>query len=468
MKKKPSKVAVYSGTRNLYPYMVTAAKSLLLNSDVEKIYFLIEDDIFPHTLPNEIERINVSGQTFFQPNGANMHSHFTYMSMMRATYSKLFPDLDRILSLDVDTIVDQDISDIWDLPIDDYYFSASKEPARCKNGFIYYNIGVCLFNLKKLRDGMVDRVIDELNTNQHPWIEQDVFTEFCQGRVYEMPGTYNGTLFTEFQGDPKVIHYAAIKTWWEQPEVVEYSKYTFEQIAEYRKSKNFLKSKKTRLSMAYMIHACKERMWYVNEYLVPSMIDQGILKDNIIIWQDKENVGNLDSFVKSMKWIAENQNYLGGIWHLQDDVVISSRFKELTEKHNNGFAAGFSNQVNDGGNVNMIGEVQFNWSWFSFPCLRIPNRYASAFVKWYYNDVIANNIYEDLRKDGKNDDALFKRFMISKYPNAHCLNFIPNIVDHVDYLLGGSVINKQREGTRRAYWFEEPRIVENLEIALNK
>jgi len=105
MKKRLSKVAAYSGTRNLYPYMVTAAKSLLLNSDVEKIYFLIEDDIFPHTLPNEIECINVSGQTFFQPNGANMHSHFTYMSMMRATYSKLFPDLDRILSLDVDTIV---------------------------------------------------------------------------------------------------------------------------------------------------------------------------------------------------------------------------------------------------------------------------------------------------------------------------------------------------------------------------
>jgi len=40
--------------------MITAAKSLLEHSNVEKIYFLIEDDIFPYELPQEIECINVS------------------------------------------------------------------------------------------------------------------------------------------------------------------------------------------------------------------------------------------------------------------------------------------------------------------------------------------------------------------------------------------------------------------------
>ena len=34
------KAAVYSGTRNLYHAMVTAAKSLVANSSVDKIYFL--------------------------------------------------------------------------------------------------------------------------------------------------------------------------------------------------------------------------------------------------------------------------------------------------------------------------------------------------------------------------------------------------------------------------------------------
>jgi hypothetical protein len=38
------RAAVYSGTRNIYDKMLIAAKSLLMHSNVEKIYFLIEDD----------------------------------------------------------------------------------------------------------------------------------------------------------------------------------------------------------------------------------------------------------------------------------------------------------------------------------------------------------------------------------------------------------------------------------------
>jgi len=37
-------------------------KSLLIHSNVDKIYFLIEDDEFPYELPPEVECINVSGQ----------------------------------------------------------------------------------------------------------------------------------------------------------------------------------------------------------------------------------------------------------------------------------------------------------------------------------------------------------------------------------------------------------------------
>ena len=40
--------------------MLISAKSLIEHSNVEKIYFLIEDDIFPEVLPSEIECINIS------------------------------------------------------------------------------------------------------------------------------------------------------------------------------------------------------------------------------------------------------------------------------------------------------------------------------------------------------------------------------------------------------------------------
>ena len=65
------KAAVYCGTRNLYADMVTAAKSLLHNTDVDKVYFLIEDDIFTHELPPQIETINVSDQTYFSKDSPN-------------------------------------------------------------------------------------------------------------------------------------------------------------------------------------------------------------------------------------------------------------------------------------------------------------------------------------------------------------------------------------------------------------
>ena len=56
------RTAVYAGTRNVYDRMLAPAKSLLMHSNVDKIYFLIEDNNFPDELPKEIECINVSNQ----------------------------------------------------------------------------------------------------------------------------------------------------------------------------------------------------------------------------------------------------------------------------------------------------------------------------------------------------------------------------------------------------------------------
>ena len=106
------RAAVYSGTKNLYPYMVNSAKSLLNFSNVEKIYFLIEDDIFPYQLPNIFQCINISNQTYFPSDGPNFNNVCTYMVLIRAAYTKIFPDLDRILSIDMDTVINENISEL--------------------------------------------------------------------------------------------------------------------------------------------------------------------------------------------------------------------------------------------------------------------------------------------------------------------------------------------------------------------
>ena len=74
----------------------------------------------------------------------------------------------------------------------------------------------------------------------------------------------------------------------------------------------------------YLIHACPRRMWYVEEYLIPSMLKQGIAKGDIRVYNDKEGEGNLRA---CMKAFALCEGIPGGTWHLQDDVCICRNFK---------------------------------------------------------------------------------------------------------------------------------------------
>ena len=240
------KVAAYTGTRNLYRMMVPAVKSLITNSDVDDIYLFIEDNEFPESygIPEDIvHTINCSKQTYFKPDGPNMKGKFTYMALMRATFYKEFPKLDRILSLDVDTIINDDISDIWELPIDeDYYFAAAKEPSASimwsdKTGtdFISTNIGVCLQNLKKFRDGKGDEIIEALNTEKSDYVDQEAFNLYCQGHIYDLPPEYNSNEFTKVCNNPKIVHYAGIKKWDDKQLVEKYAKCPWSEVMNYRK-----------------------------------------------------------------------------------------------------------------------------------------------------------------------------------------------------------------------------------------
>ena len=164
------KAAVYFGSRHIYSDMVSAYKSLLVNSDVDRIYLLIEDDEFPFELHRDVEIINISKRIteWFEPNGANWNSGWTYIGLIRGALAKVFPDLDKILSIDCDTIVDADVSELWDIPLGDYYVAGVREPSLSVSSHgLYINAGVTMWNLAKLReDGKDNAMIDDLNRNR--------------------------------------------------------------------------------------------------------------------------------------------------------------------------------------------------------------------------------------------------------------------------------------------------------------
>lgn len=207
------KTAVYSGTKNIYENMLISAKSLLEHSNVEKIFFLIEDDVFPYTLPKEIECINISNQQYFSCDGPNYDNVLTYMVLLRAAYPKIFPELDKILSIDMDTIVNENISDLWEIDLTNYYLAAVEERVLTKKEGSYFNMGVAMFNLQKMREDKIDEeLINALNTYWYRYKEQDCFNEILRGQVLILPPDYNCCIQANEPIHEKITHFAGIYT----------------------------------------------------------------------------------------------------------------------------------------------------------------------------------------------------------------------------------------------------------------
>ena len=211
------RIAVYHGSREIYPDMVSASKSLLTHTKVDKVYFLIEDDVFPFPLPSVIETRNVRGLVpqYFRPDGPNYNSQWTPTGMIRYALTKVFPEYDKVLSIDADTIVMEDIGELWDLPLDGYYFAAAREPILSQHlRILYTNAGVLMLNLKKLReDRKDDEIISALNKRHFFFVGQDAINFCCQGGILEIPSDYNASNFTLPSENKKVLHFAGDREW---------------------------------------------------------------------------------------------------------------------------------------------------------------------------------------------------------------------------------------------------------------
>ena len=217
-----NRVACYCMTRNLYEKVRPSLNSLLKNSSVDHVYLLTEDDDVGFKLPDKVSVMNVSDQKWFPKDSPNYNSRWTYMALMRIPLCHMFPDLDRVLSLDVDTIVDANIDDLWDAPIDECYFAACQETRLTSMlGRPYINAGVVLWNLKKLRDGKADEMIRELNTTFHRYNEQDVMNDLCAGKIYFIGSEYNSCQFTLPVDHPRIYHFAATLLWYEKHPMVQ-------------------------------------------------------------------------------------------------------------------------------------------------------------------------------------------------------------------------------------------------------
>ena len=224
---------------------------------------------------------------------------------------------------------------------------------------------------------------------------------------------------------------------------------------------------KKKSGIKIIIHTCNEREWYVSKFLIPSLVDQGIKQQEIKIWHDYKEEGNLRSFVASMRWVSKNLQAGAAAWHLQDDIIISKSFKKVISEKYQGVACGFCYNGLRETNVTKVGRVPARNMWFSFPCIRIPNSYAGEFVDWFENSqFLKGERYQKWRASGKMDDTFFYQFMMQKHYREYVINICPNIVQHVDWLIGGSQVNTARSEVCRTFYWGQEYLVNDLKKKL--
>lgn len=210
------------------------------------------------------------------------------------------------------------------------------------------------------------------------------------------------------------------------------------------------------MRIKYIIHACPERMWYVNEYLIPSMLEQGISREEIDIWNDKGKLGNLKSFIASCNYYSKILNN-GGAWHLQDDVILRHDFLEKANKISNncwlenvivcGFCGKYEkNYITNKKHplVNKYVKID-QYMPYSFPCIYIPNSLLGGFEPFIRFFAEVEGKYVNEYKSNRYDDLFFIEYakqIAKKQGGLFMFIPMPTMVEHIAKFLGGSVVNK--------------------------
>ena len=202
-----------------------------------------------------------------------------------------------------------------------------------------------------------------------------------------------------------------------------------------------------------MIHACPQRMWYVSEFLLPQLRGQGVGEDEITVWNDTEGWGNLESFVRSCESLAGGG---GQTWHVQDDVILAHDFvarARTLERETDGIVCGF---VCDNWGPKPIKEgiVPIRFMWNGFQCLRIPDGIAAEFAVWFRGAGCRKPELQRWVARNKGDDSVFRAFCLERHGSDTVRNINPNLADHVDFLIGGTVLNPARpcQYNRALFW----------------
>lgn len=212
--------------------------------------------------------------------------------------------------------------------------------------------------------------------------------------------------------------------------------------------------------MQILIHACPGRMWYVDGFLAPELRRQGA--EQVEIWNDTGKKGNLRACMEA--FAARTGS--GGTWHLQDDILLCRDFVQRAREHDYGVVYGFCCEAFTDDPA-ACGEVSAEKAWHSFQCVRIPNDWARGCADWFFEGAARDHPeYPRWVESGNMDDSAFRAYLLSEHRGDIVENLAPNLVEHVDWIIGGSVLHPWRGFLARSAHWEDEALVQELKKAV--
>lgn len=215
--------------------------------------------------------------------------------------------------------------------------------------------------------------------------------------------------------------------------------------------------------MNIIIHACPERMWYVEEFLLPELRRQEA--GAVTVWNDSEGRGNLKACMDAFAACSGD----GDTWHLQDDVLPRRDFAERIRalEDFSGVVCGFVDEA-AGPDFWKTGCRPMRDMWYSFPCVRIPDAMARGCAEWVRAGADRSCQANVLIGQNRGDDWFFLQYAAKTHPEGRVMNLAPCLVEHVDRLLGGSMACPDRDRTARAAYWDQPERVRVLEWKIRR
>ena len=183
----------------------------------------------------KVSYFNVGGWLDQLEQRFKVRDYYTLTTYYRLLIPDAFFFIDKALYLDCDLVVLGDLADLYSVDLKDNYLAASKEPSmQIIPEFMdytdkalkiphekYFNAGVLVMNLKKMRQThLLRRVFDLSKTTIFKVAQdQDLLNVICKDRVVYLPDSWNVSPVSGRATDINIIHYTLIYKPWKRNDV---------------------------------------------------------------------------------------------------------------------------------------------------------------------------------------------------------------------------------------------------------